>query len=67
LDAEVKASWETVLPSEGNSTIPIGFSVDSAGLNRRLVFELWKYDLSSHGFVYDQRWTQLWLNVTSTG
>jgi uncharacterized membrane protein len=56
LDAPVKASWETILPRESNSTIPISFSVDSAGLNRRLVFELWKYDLSSHEFVYYQRW-----------
>ncbi|MGD0803103.1 MAG: DUF1616 domain-containing protein [Candidatus Bathyarchaeia archaeon] len=67
LDASVRASWETVLPSEGNNTIPIRVSMDSAGLNRRLVLELWKYDLASHGFVYDERWTQLWLNVTLTG
>ena len=59
-------SWEAVLINEANTTIPIKMSLSEAGLNRRLVFELWRYDLSSNVFVYHQRWTQLWLNVTST-
>jgi len=67
LDAQVKASWETIISSGSNSTIPVRLSVGSAGLNRRLVFELWRYDVASHDFVYDERWTQLWYNVTATG
>ncbi len=60
-------TWETILENESNTTIPINMSVNEAGLNRRLVFELWKYDSTSHTFIYYQRWTQLWLNVTAPG
>jgi uncharacterized membrane protein len=64
LDAPVVASWDFVLPNESNSTLPITLSVGRAGLNQRLVFELWRHGGS--GFVYHQRWNQLWMNVTST-
>jgi uncharacterized membrane protein len=67
LDRPSFRSWETVLSNESNATIPITMSLGEAGLNRRLVFELWRYDPSSHVFVYHQRWTQLWLNVTAPG
>lgn len=66
LDAPVVAQYDVVLSNEFNSTIPITLSVGKAGLNQRLVFELYKYDVDSGGFVYHQRWNQLWLNVTST-
>ena len=66
LDRPPVRSWEAVLINESNTTIPITMSLGEAGLNKRLVFELWRYDLSSNVFVYHQRWTQLWLNVTST-
>lgn len=65
LDAPVVASWDFVLPNESNSTLPITLSVGRVGLNQRLVFELWRYVDS--GFVYHQRWNQLWMNVTATG
>jgi len=66
LDAPVVAQYDVVLPNESNSTVPITLSVGRAGLNQRLVFELDRYDVGSGGFVYHQRWNQLWLNVTST-
>jgi uncharacterized membrane protein len=67
MDRPSVRSWETVLVNEGNATIPIKMSLGEAGVNRRLVFELWRYDSGSHGFVYHQRWAQLWLNVTAPG
>lgn len=67
LGVPVFRSWEAVLLNESNTTIPITLSLGEAGLNRRLVFELWRYDSGSHVFVYHQRWTQLWLNVTAPG
>ena len=65
LDFPSFRSWETVLGNESNTTIPITMSLGETGPNRRLVFELWRYNPSSHVFVYNQRWTQLWFNVTA--
>jgi len=65
LDAPVVAQYDVVLPDESNSTLPITLSVGRVGLNQRLVFELDRYDVGSGGFVYHQRWNQLWLNVTA--
>jgi uncharacterized membrane protein len=67
LDRPSVKSWDTILENESNTTIPINISISEAGLNRRLIFELWKYDSSSHTFIYYQRWSQLWLNVTTPG
>lgn len=66
LDAPVEVLYETVLSDGSNTTIPIEMSISQPGSNIRLVFELWRYDVSAHRFVYHQRWTQLWLNVTAT-
>jgi uncharacterized membrane protein len=60
----VVSSYRHVLDDEANYTRPILISVDQAGLNRRLVFELHKYDPDEDVFVYDGVWVQLWLNVT---
>lgn len=64
LQASVIASYELVLPNGDNSTTPISFSLADAGQNRRVVFELYRYDVDSNQFKY-QIWTQLWMNVTS--
>ena len=60
----VVSSYRQVLDDGSNSTRPIVISVRDAGVNRRLVFELQRYDPDARGFVYDGVWTQLWLNVT---
>ena len=66
LEAPVITSYELVLPNTANSTTPMSFNVAFAGLNRRVVFELYRYDVDTGAFKY-QLWTQLWMNVTSTG
>jgi uncharacterized membrane protein len=55
-------SYEHALADEENVTIPISLSVPEEGVNRRLVFELYKHDRDE--FKYDGIWVQLWLNVT---
>ena len=65
LDAPLLSSYEAILEHGGNQTIPVSLSLAEAGLNRRLVFELYAYDSEIDGFVYHSRWCQLWLNVTS--
>jgi uncharacterized membrane protein len=67
LNAPILASWDFILANDENSTIPIKLSLPVAGLNQRLVFELERYDTTSQSFVYHQRWTQLWMNVTASG
>jgi uncharacterized membrane protein len=59
----VVEEYEYVLVDEANVTLPISMSLGEAGLNRRLVFELHRFEGDS--FVYDGIWIQLWLNVTS--
>jgi len=63
--APVLASYDAVLVDESNSTMPITLSVPESGVNLRLVFEMHRF--SDGGFVYHERWNQLWLNVTETG
>jgi uncharacterized membrane protein len=65
LDAPVISSYELVISNGANTTTPISFSVDDVGLNRRVVFELYRYDADLGGFNY-QLWAQLWMNVTTT-
>lgn len=61
----VVEDYEYVLVDETNVTLPISLSLGEAGLNRRLVFELHRFD--GDDFVYDGIWIQLWLNVTEVG
>lgn len=67
LDRPSFKSWETILSDESNTTVPVIMSLGEAGLNKRLIFELWRYDTSSHRFVYYHKWTQLMLDVTAPG
>lgn len=60
------SSYDRLLENEANYTRPITITVPSLGINRRLVFELNKYDAERRMFVYDGIWAQLWLNVTET-
>lgn len=64
LDAPVVTQYEAFLSDEKNTTIPITLSLHEAGVNRRLVFELYRYDNDASRFLYDNIWNQLWLNVT---
>jgi uncharacterized membrane protein len=67
LNAPILASWDFILSNDENSTIPIKLSLPTAGQNQRLVFELERFDITGQSFVYHQRWTQLWMNVTVPG
>ncbi len=65
--APVVSSYQYALGDKQNVTLPITLSVPEAGVNRRLVFEMHRYDVDVGEFVYHERWNQLWLNVTETG
>lgn len=34
------------------------------GINQRLIFELWSYNMHDAAFVYTGIWNEVWLNVT---
>ena len=64
LETTPLAFYEQVIQHGGNYTTPITLSLTEAGLNQRLVFELWAYNEDTNQFHYHSRYCQLWLNVT---
>jgi hypothetical protein len=78
--------WELLgLRSRAGRLLITGISINQAaftgdlaeamsGINYRLVFELWFYDMETNGLVFSWRaqsaqhsvWTQIWFNATST-
>lgn len=64
LDASPLASYEFIIQHGGNRTRAVTLSLDTAGSNQRLVFELHAYSTKSGSFKYHGHWCQLWLNVT---
>lgn len=64
LEVAEMARYEIMLLDGKNCTKPFTLSLAEAGVNYRLVFELWAYDEGVHDFEYQRRWCQLWLNAT---
>lgn len=62
-DAPIIASYELILPSGENKTIPVDLSISRPMVNARLIFEMWVLDGDLKP-RYHGRWLQLWLNVT---
>jgi uncharacterized membrane protein len=59
------ANYGVVLPNNSTYLAPITMSLKQPGNNTRLVFELWTYQTNTSSFVYDHKWVQLWLNLSS--
>ncbi len=57
--------FSQVLPSNQTWTFPVNVTLTQPGLNQRIIFELWTYNQTLNQNQYDQRWSQLWLNVTA--
>lgn len=64
-NAPVIVQYRYVIADGQNTTFPMNLSINKAGNNLRLIFELWSYDPATSNFVYSGLWNQLWLNVTS--
>jgi uncharacterized membrane protein len=64
--APVLATYWHILKENETWLFPINLSVNHAGNNTRIIFELWSYDVPTSGFKYTGLWNQIWLNVTST-
>lgn len=64
--APVVKTYERILLSNQTWEFPASIPVDvPVGNNYELMFELWYLDEQSSRYVFDGRWTQIWLNVTS--
>lgn len=58
---------ESLVLADNSSTIfPVSLSMGTAGLNQRLIFELWMFNSTAGHFAYTGLWAQLWMNVTSS-
>lgn len=54
-----------VVPFNGTWTFPLNVTLTQAGLNQRILFELWIYNQTLSQLQYTERWGQVWLNVTA--
>ena len=55
---------DVVLCNDQNWTSVVDFTLTQAGINRRIVFELWSLNSTTNSMEYTQRWGQIWVNVT---
>ena len=56
-------SFERLVANNHNSTIKIDLVLVNEGINQRIIFELYKYDITYNLFTY-YGWNQVWMNVT---
>jgi uncharacterized membrane protein len=54
-----------VLKDNSSTIFPVSLRMSTAGLNQRLIFELWMLNSTTAGFAYTGLWNALWLNVTA--
>ena len=57
--------FSSVVPYNGTWVFPVNVTLTQAGLNQRILFELWIYNSTLSQLQYNQRWGQVWLNVTA--
>ena len=56
---------QLVLGDNSSRIFPVNLSMNTAGLNQRVIFELWMFNSSTASFGYTGLWNDLWMNVTS--
>lgn len=57
--------FERVLLENETWIFPADIELAEAGLNRRIILELWMYNETSERVEYHHRWCQIWVNVTA--
>ena len=57
--------FNDVLPDNGTWTFPVNVTFAKPGLSQRVIFELWIFNDSVNQIQYNDRWGQVWLNVTA--
>lgn len=62
---EPNMKLERILLQNENWTSPVNIKLAQAGLNQRIIFELWTFNETTNNVDYSQIWGQVWLNVTA--
>ena len=57
--------FRQVLPNNGTWTFPVDITLTQVGTNQRIIFELWAYNQTTNLNQYQERWGQIWVNVTA--
>ena len=57
--------FTSVIPNNGTWIFPVNVTLTHAGINQRTIFELWTYNETLNQNQYNERWGQVWLNVTA--
>ena len=55
--------FSSVVPCNGTWTFPVNVTLMQAGLNQRILFELWIYNSSISQLQYNQRWGEFGLTL----
>ena len=55
-----------VLGDNASTIFPVSLSMSTAGLNQRLIFELWMFNSTTGNFAYTGLWNAIWINVTAS-
>lgn len=63
-DARLLLTHSVVLSDNSSTIFPVSVSMPTAGLNQRLIFELWAFNSTTTQFSYTGLWNALWMNVT---
>jgi uncharacterized membrane protein len=53
-----------LLNDNSSVTFPLTLSLQSPGINQRIIFELWSFNSTTSQFVYTGLWDQIWVNST---
>jgi len=64
-NAQVLMTFWHIVSENQTWTFPMNLSVNQAGNNTRIIFELWAYDVPASNFEYTGLWDQIWLSVTA--
>jgi uncharacterized membrane protein len=64
-DAPVISTFWQILRENETWTFPMNLSLNQAGNDTRIIFELWSYAVPSSIYEYTGLWDQIWLNVTA--
>lgn len=57
--------FSQVIPNNQTWTFPVDITLTKSGVNQRIMFELWIYNQTTNQNQYQNRWGQIWLNVTA--
>src|SRR5712692_2773588 len=64
--ATLLTTYWHILSENATWLFPMNLTIGHAGVNMRVIFELWSYNVSTSSFAYTGLWNQVWMNVTLT-